>query len=282
MRAIFQHEYKRHLVFVDAIFLLGACGSRPPEVSQTAEGVQRLSKLVVTEHRSEEGAARAEQKYVSNLVNIITSQKIKKLPDVNAAEALRHVQGISLWSDTGEGRFVAIRGLDADLNSTTFNGVRLLPTNPATVFGGGRAVALDVIPAGLIGSMAVTKTNKPEQDAEALGGTIDIVPKSIPVSREWFMESRLGTGYENLNSTLLADMSVTGGFASGLEMAGRIPVQATFPTNPSVSWARLPFTLTPAAATMGIGKLDLLAGVRVENTKGTYREMSQLTFNLPA
>ena len=217
----FGHMNKKGMWFVLMASLSIARGEPArSDSAQTADGVQHLSKVVVTEHRSEEGAARAEQKYVSNIVNIITSQEIQKLPDVNAAEALRHVQGISLWSDTGEGRFVAIRGLDSDLNSTTFNGVRLLPTNPATVFGGGRAVALDVIPAGMIGSIAVTKTNKPEQDAEALGGTIDIVPKSIPVTREGFLEGRFGTGYENLNSTPIADISVTGGLRFGLGNGG--------------------------------------------------------------
>ena len=70
--------------------------------------------------------------------------------DVNAAEAVRRMPGLALARDTGEGRFVNIRGLDADLNGTTFGGVRLPPTNVASPLSGGRAVAFDSIPAGLM------------------------------------------------------------------------------------------------------------------------------------
>jgi outer membrane receptor for ferrienterochelin and colicin len=41
-----------------------------------------------------------------------------RLPDVNTAEAIRRVPGISLETDTGEGRYINIRGLDADLTNT--------------------------------------------------------------------------------------------------------------------------------------------------------------------
>ena len=179
--------------------------------------IQVLSPITVTEQRTIEGEALAEQHSASNIINVITSSDISKNPDVNVAEALRRIPGITLWTDTGEGRFIAIRGLDSDLNSTTFSGIRLLPTNPATIFGGGRAVALDVIPSGVVGSMVVTKTNKPEQDAEALGGTVDISPRTIPVGKDNFGELRLGSGYEKLRHTPIIDFTASGGVKFNLD-----------------------------------------------------------------
>ena len=184
--------------------------------SSSPDPIQSLGKVVVVDSRLEQGEAIAAQQEAPNIISVVTSTEIQRLPDVNAAEALRRVPGISLWMDTGEGRFVAIRGLDSDLNSTTFEGIRLLPTNPATIFGGGRAVALDVIPAGLVGSMLVTKTNKPEQDAEALGGTVDISPKSIPTGHDSFTEVRIGTGYETQPKTPITDLSLTTGGRFGM------------------------------------------------------------------
>ncbi len=183
----------------------------------STDTIHSLSKVVVVDSRLEQIGAIASEQVAPNIISVVTDADIERLPDVNAAEALRRVPGISLWTDTGEGRFVAIRGLDSDLNSTTFEGIRLLPTNPATIFGGGRAVALDVIPAGLVGSMTVTKTNKPEQDAEALGGTVDIEPKTLPAGRDAFTELRVGTGYETQPKTPITDVSATTGarFGSG-------------------------------------------------------------------
>jgi TonB-dependent receptor len=183
----------------------------------TTESPVTLGATNVVGHVIPEEAARAEQQEAPNLILIQTASAIEKLPDVNAGEAVRRLPGISLETDTGEGRFVNIRGLDADLNSTTFDGVRLPPTNTATPQSGGRAVALDAIPAGLIGSITVTNTNLPEQDAEALGGTIDIKSKQIPRGKDYLLEGELGYGNENLRNTPVQDVQLTGGIRFGLD-----------------------------------------------------------------
>lgn len=170
-----------------------------------------LQKMSVTSDTLPPDVARATQQQAPNLINIITAYEMRKLPDVNAAEAVRRLPGIALETDTGEGRYVNIRGLDADLNSTTFGGVRLPPTNIATPLGGGRAVAMDAIPAGVISSITVTKTNRPDQDAEALGGTIEITPKVMPANGRPFLEGRIGTGEERLRQTGIFEGELTAG-----------------------------------------------------------------------
>lgn len=168
-------------------------------------------EIVVLAQRTPVNIARLAQKQAPNLVNVQTYTEIRKLPDVSVAEAVRRVPGISLETDEGEGRYVNIRGLDADLNSTTFGGLRLPPTNNASPFGGYRAVTLDSIPAGLIGALTVTKSNLPSQDAEALGGTIEITPKTAPRGGEPFIQGNIGSGYEPLRQTGIVDLSVTAG-----------------------------------------------------------------------
>jgi len=155
--------------------------------------------------------ARAAQQEAPNVVNITTADEMRKLPDVSTAETVRRLPGISLETDTGEGRFINIRGLDADLNSTTFGGLRLPPSNNTTPFSGGLAVALDATPTGLVGALTVTKTNIPEQDAEALSGTIEITPKTAPRSGAPFLQGNIGTGRENLRGTSINDLSFTAG-----------------------------------------------------------------------
>ncbi|MBV8784266.1 MAG: TonB-dependent receptor, partial [Gammaproteobacteria bacterium] len=112
-----------------------------------------------------------------------------------------------------------IRGLNSDLNGTTFAGVRMLPTNPASPLGGGRAVAFDVIPAGLIGSITVTKTNTPDQDAEALGGTIELTPRRLGPDEPAFGTVRIGSGYEPLRETGIIDLQLSGGLRFGTNNA---------------------------------------------------------------
>ena len=69
------------------------------------------------------------KKNAPNIIEVQPQSEIRKLPDVNVAEALERIPGISMESDSGEGRFINIRGMDADLNATTFNGVHLTASN---------------------------------------------------------------------------------------------------------------------------------------------------------
>ena len=177
--------------------------------------VVSLQSIQVLAQRASSEVARAAQQDAPNLVNLTTAEEIRKLPDVSAAEAIRRIPGISLETDTGEGRYINIRGLDADLNSTTFGGLRLPPSNNASPFGGGRAVAYDAIPTGLIGAITVTKTNTPDMDAEALGGTIEITPKTAPLSGRPFLEGHIGTGREIQRQSGITDLSLTAGTRFG-------------------------------------------------------------------
>jgi TonB-dependent receptor len=183
--------------------------------SSTTNGQPRkgtaLEEVTVMAQRTTEALARDAEFTAPNLVNLTTAEEIKRLPDVNAGEAIARLPGISLETDTGEGRFINIRGLDSDLNSTTFGGQRMPPSSPASPFAGGRAVAFDSIPIGFVGALLITKTNLPEQDAEALGGTIDITPKTVPADGKPFANLRLGGGYEELRSTGITDLSATAG-----------------------------------------------------------------------
>jgi TonB-dependent receptor len=187
-----------------------------PAVSSTGNsaastGNNALEEVTVLAQRTTPEIARAAQQQAPNLINLTTAEEMQKLPDVNTGEAIRRVPGISLETDTGEGRYINIRGLDADLNSTTFGGLRLPPTNNSSPSGAGRAVAFDSIPIGFVGAIKVTKSNLPEQDAEALGGTIDITPKTAPADGKPFAEVKLGSGKEALRGTSIIDLAGTAG-----------------------------------------------------------------------
>ncbi|WP_293881231.1 TonB-dependent receptor [Sphingomonas sp.] len=153
-------------------------------------------EIVVTAPREEE-QARAKQKLAPNLINVQSAEAIAKYPDFNAAESLSRIPGISLSSDTGEGRFVNIRGIDGNLNGATYGGVVLLNTNPGgTIFGSGRAVEFDTIPTGAIDGIIVSKTGMPNHDAEGLGGSIELTPRSAAHVEHPFAEGAIGYGYE--------------------------------------------------------------------------------------
>ena len=157
------------------------------------------SEIVVTAQRSND-TARSEQRAAANLIVVQAAEDIIKYPDFNAAEALGRMSGVSLSSDTGEGRFVNIRGIDGNLNGTTFGGVVLLNTQPGgTYFGsGGRAVEIDTIPIGAVDRLVVRKTGLPDQEAEGLGGSVELSPRTAQGIKHPFVDGILGGGYQPL------------------------------------------------------------------------------------
>ena len=210
-------HFKRTLLatLVAQLFTVNAFADETPQADNATADTQTI---VIDAKRIVGSVSKQTQEDAPNLVNVITAEEIRQLPDINAGEAVRRLPGISLEGDTGEGRYVYIRGLDADFNGTTFNGIRLLPTNPnSAVFshGGGRAVAFDVIPSGMVGSIKVTKTNIPEQDAEAIGGTIEITSKQIPLDGKPFFNGHIGSGFEPLGNSTIGDFNFTAGTRFG-------------------------------------------------------------------
>jgi TonB-dependent receptor len=159
-----------------------------------------IETVVVTASRFQQGA-REQQKNALNIVNIQPYEAIIKYPDFNAAESLSRIPGVSLLSDTGEGRFVNIRGLDGNLNGATYGGIPLLNTNPGGTYngGGGRAVEFDTIPDGAIDGLIVTKTGTPDHDAEGLGGTVELTPRTATDVTSPFADITAGVGYEPIH-----------------------------------------------------------------------------------
>jgi TonB-dependent receptor len=205
---------QRVLVAAAAVILLGtpALAQQNPPSDQTAptdigrtrtkgqEGPpEEVVKPSATINRAD---ALEEKKEAPNIIEVQPLSEIIKLPDINTAEALQRIPGISLETDTGEGRFINIRGMDSDLNGTTYGGVRLPASNPSSPFGGGRATAFDTFPTGIIGGIEVTKTLRPDWDAEALGGSVNLVPRTgAEHGGAPFLETDTGYGYEPLRAT---------------------------------------------------------------------------------
>lgn len=167
-----------------------------------ADDAPSVKEVVITAPRKDE-TARLLQKAAPNIVNVQSAETISKYPDVNAAEALGRIPGVSLSIDTGEGRFVTIRGIDSNLDGATFGGVVLLNSYPnGTYFSGtGRAVEFDTVPIGAVDRIEVTKTGLPDHEAEGIGGSIELTPRSARAVNKPFLDLELSGGYENLRSS---------------------------------------------------------------------------------
>jgi hypothetical protein len=100
-------------------------------------GEEAADQVVVMGRATGRARALNMQRAAENVVNIISADNIGNFPDYNAAEALVRIPGISIVRNRGEGRYVNIRGLGADLNAYSVDGLAL-----AAPGDGERAIAL--------------------------------------------------------------------------------------------------------------------------------------------
>ncbi|MEX6724663.1 TonB-dependent receptor [Parapedomonas caeni] len=131
-------------------------------------GVGATDILVIGQAASQ-ASALSRQKAADGVTSVLTRDAIGQFPDQNVAESLRRLTGVNILNDQGEGRFVSVRGLDPELNSSSLNGVRL-PAPESDV----RSVALDVISSDVIESIEVKKSLTPDMDGDTIGASIEI------------------------------------------------------------------------------------------------------------
>ncbi len=122
-----------------------------------------------------DGQARAlnQQRTADNIGNVVSADAIGRFPDPNIAEALQRTPGIGVQRDQGEGRYINVRGAPANFSQVAINGV-MLPVPDA----GTRAMDLDTIPSDIVNQIEVSKSLRPDLDADSIAGAINIVTRS--------------------------------------------------------------------------------------------------------
>ena len=151
------------------------------------EGVE-LQEVVVGGAFQGQRRALSQQRSMLGMGHVVSADQVGKFPDSNIGDALKRIPGINVQYDQGEARFGQVRGTSADLSSVTVNGNRIPSAEGDT-----RNVQLDLIPADMIQMVEVNKVVTPEMDADAIGGSINLVTKNSPYKR--FITATAGTGY---------------------------------------------------------------------------------------
>lgn len=163
-------------------------------------------EIVGRKDESSELSARATERQVMNVINVISSKEIEVSPDLTVANVLQRVSGVSLERNSnGDGQFAIVRGMDKRYNYTLVNGIKIPSPDPRN-----RYVPLDIFPSDLMDRLEVTKALTPNMEGDAIGGVIDMKMKNAP--DRFTVNANVGTGYNQLyvNDTYRAfDRSTT-------------------------------------------------------------------------
>lgn len=193
-----------------------------------SDSSKELNEVVVTGVFSGQQRAINAQKSNINVTNIVSADQIGKFPDSNIGDALKRISGINVQYDQGEARFGQVRGTPADFSSVTINGSRI-PSAEGDI----RNVQLDLIPSDMIQTIEVNKTLMPDQDGDAIGGSINLVTKNSP--RRLTLNAVAGTGYNWISRKAQMNFGLTIGNRFFNDRLG-IMVSASYNNAPSGSY----------------------------------------------
>ena len=151
--------------------MLGAIATAfvPTVLAQDEAGADAdaIEEIVVYGIRGSLANALDRKRSSDNLIEVIQSEDIGKLPDQNLAEVLENVTGIQITRTAGVGTGVQIRGTGA--NRTEINGVSTVGS------GSGRSgINFEDVSAGIIAGVDVIKAPEARTIEGSVGGTINL------------------------------------------------------------------------------------------------------------
>jgi TonB-dependent receptor len=146
--------------------------------AQLAPDVILGPEVLVTAQARGQIAAINQQITSNTIVNVVSEERIQELPDVNAAEVIGRMPGVSILRSGGEANRVILRGLSDRFTSFTIDGVRIAPTDSNS-----RGVDLSMISQGSLAGIELFKALTSDQDGDAIAGSINLVTRKAPSER---------------------------------------------------------------------------------------------------
>lgn len=134
--------------------------------------------IVVSGFRSSLGAALNTKREETGIVDAIVAEDIADFPDLNLAESLQRIPGVSIDRQAGEGRRVTVRGLGGDFTRVRINGMEALTTGGGSDASGGsnrsRAFDFNTFASELFNELVVRKSQSASVEEGSLGANVEL------------------------------------------------------------------------------------------------------------
>jgi len=142
------------------------------------EPATQVDEIVVTGFRASLQGAISAKRRESGVVDVIKAEDIADFPDLNLAESLQRVPGVTISRANGEGRQISVRGLGSEYTRVRVNGMEAIATTGGTVNSGGtnrsRGFDFNMFASELFNSLTVRKSASADVEEGSLGATVDL------------------------------------------------------------------------------------------------------------
>jgi TonB-dependent receptor len=174
-------------------------------MATSSQNPQNLDEITISGRRQSLAAALRRKRNSSTQVDAIIADDMAKFPDLNLAEALERVPGVSITRTNGEGSRITVRGLSGRYTRTRLNGIDArvaLGTNTTREFD------FNLFASELFNSIVVHKTATAELGEGSLGSVVDLNTGRAFNYKEGFSVLLSGQGnYNDLSQTVRPRMA---------------------------------------------------------------------------
>ncbi|HEY7639000.1 MAG TPA: TonB-dependent receptor [Steroidobacteraceae bacterium] len=144
----------------------------------TSPQQESLEEVVVTGFRQSLSAALDDKRAAVGSIDAIVAEDIADFPDLNLAESIQRVPGVSIARDGGEGRQISVRGLGPQFTRVRINGMEAMSANGGTDAAGGtnrdRSFDFNTFASELFNAVTIRKSAASEIEEGSLGATVDL------------------------------------------------------------------------------------------------------------
>ena len=158
---------------LSALVLSGAAAAQD-------QAVENEDTIVVTGYRQSLQAAQDLKRDAVIAQDSILAEDIADFPDLNVAESLQRIAGVTISRDNGEGRQIALRGLGPEFTRTQINGIETLATASSAFDHRGSASRtrnfdFNIFASELFRRVDVEKSYSASQDEGGIAGTVNLI-----------------------------------------------------------------------------------------------------------
>jgi len=210
-------------------FDLAAAAARPAR-GRPGE-VVTLDAFVVATTKEMEAAAIAinEQRFASNIVNVVSADEFGAVVEGNAGDFLKFLPGIMVDTGGGDMRTISMNGVPANNVPITVAGFSLAS---AASSGSSRQIELEQTSVNNVARFEVHHSPTPESPGSALAGSINLVPRSaFERSRPVLTSSvflMMKDNYRDWNKTPGPRVTPTRKIKPGFDFSWVVPVNKRF------------------------------------------------------
>lgn len=166
-----------------------AAGAQVQQDVKLNSNVYVLEKFTVDAVREGNAAAIVAQRNAVNVQNIVTADAFGSIAKGNVGNFLRRLPGIAGTTDEIDTENIILRGMPAEFTTMDIDGSRYASG------GTGRNQSALSVPTDMIERVEVVKAPLPENDADSLGGRVNMITKSAFDRQGRLLTYRVGDSY---------------------------------------------------------------------------------------